>query len=48
MFQEKKIKQRITVALFVAASGKKEKPIVIWKSQNPRCLKRFDMSVLTV
>ena len=40
-------KERITVALFVTlfvtASGKKEKPIVIWKSEN---LKRFDKSVL--
>lgn len=26
----------------------KEKPIVIWKSENPRCLKRFDKSSLPV
>ena len=40
-------KQRITGdAVFVMASGKKEKPIVIWKSEDPRCLKRFDKSVL--
>ena len=44
----KKCKQRITVALFVTASGKKEKPLLIWKSENPRCLKRFDKSVLPV
>ena len=30
------------------ASGVKEKPIVIWKSANPRCLKRFDKSALPV
>ena len=41
-------KQKITVALFVMASGKKEKSIAIWKSENPRCLKRFDKSVLPV
>ena len=33
----KKSKQRFTVAFFVTASGKKEKPIVIWKAENPRC-----------
>ena len=44
----KKIKERFTFAFFVTASGKKEKPIMIWKSENPRCLKRFDKSVLPV
>ena len=44
----KKSKHRITVAFFVSASGVKEKPIVIWKSANPRCLKRFDKSALPV
>ena len=24
--------------IFVTASGRKEKPIVIWKSENPKCL----------
>ena len=38
-------KERITVALFVTASGGKEKPIVIWKSEN---LKSFDKSALPV
>ena len=37
----KKGKHRITVAFFVSASSIKEKPIVIWKSKNPRCLKLF-------
>ena len=33
----KKSKMRVTVAFFVSAAGKKEiKPIVIWKSENPR------------
>lgn len=44
----KKSKHRLTVAFFVSASGVKEKPIVIWKSENPRCLKRFDKSALPV
>jgi len=44
----KKTKQRLTVAFFVNATGKKEKPIVIWKSENPRCLRRFDKSLLPV
>ena len=44
----KKSKQRITLAFFVAASGAKEKPVVIWKSKNPRCLQLFDKSVLPV
>ena len=44
----KKAKERFTVAFFVTAAGKKEKPIVIWKSENPRCLKRFDKSLLPV
>ena len=44
----KKSKHRITVAFFVSATGVKEKPIVIWKSANPRCLKRFDRHTLPV
>ena len=44
----KNSKQRITVAFFVTAAGTKEKPVVIWKSENPRCLKRFDKSALPV
>ncbi len=44
----KKSKQRITVAFFVTANGEKEKPVVIWHSENPRCLKRFDKTVLPV
>ena len=44
----KKSKQRMTVAFFVSASGVKEKPVVIWKSENPRCFKMFDKSILPV
>ena len=42
----KNSKQRVTVAFFVSAAGKKEKPISIWRSENPRCLHRFDKSLL--
>ena len=44
----KKSKQRVTVAFFVSASGTKEKAIFIWNSENPRCLRRFDKSLLPV
>ena len=45
----KKSKMRITVAFFVSAAGKKElKPIVIWKSENPRCFKKLNKSNLPV
>ena len=44
----RKSKKRVTLALFVNASGKKEKPIFIWKSETPRCLRNFDKSVLPV
>ena len=40
----KKSKKRIMVAFFVSAAGTKEKPIVIWKYENPRCLKKFNKS----
>ena len=45
----KRSKRRITVAFFVLADGKKQlKPIVIWKSENPRCLKKFNRGDLSV
>ena len=44
----KKSKQRVTIALFVSASGHKQKPIFIWKSENPKCLHRFHKSCLPV
>ena len=36
------------MAFFVTAAGSKENPVIIWKSQNPRCLKGFDKSLLPV
>lgn len=42
----KNSKQQFTVAFFVTLSGKKERPLLIWKSENPRCLKRFDKAQL--
>ena len=45
----KRSKRRITVAFFVSGDGKKQlKPIVIWKSENPRCLKKFNKGDLPV
>ena len=38
----KKSKQCITVASFISASGQKEKPVVTWKSDNPRYMKNFE------
>ena len=38
----KKLKQRLTVAFFVNATGEKvDQPIVIWKSKLPRCFKKL-------
>lgn len=44
----KNSKQRVTVALIVSAAGTKEKPVVIWKSEKPQCIKCFDKSLLRV
>ena len=44
----KKSNQRFTVALIANAAGGKEKPIVIWKSKNPRCFKGIDKKSLPV
>ena len=41
----KKSKHRFTVVLIVNADGEKEVPIVIWKSEKPRC---FNVSTLPV
>jgi len=32
----------------LCASGIKEKPIVIWKSEKPRCFRGFDINALPV
>ena len=43
-----KSKYRITIAFIVSAAGKKEKLVVIWKYENPRCFKKnFCQSVTT-
>ena len=44
----KKAKQRVTIALLANANGEKEDPIVIWKSENPRCFRRIDKTKLPV
>ena len=45
----KKSKMRITLAFFVSAAEKTElKPIVIWKSENPRCFKKIEKTDLPV
>ena len=38
----KKRRQRLTVAFIVTVAGTMEKPVVIWKSENPCC---FQVSV---
>ena len=45
----KKSKLRLIIAFFVNACGKKEfKPVVVWKSKNPRCFRRVDINHLPV
>ena len=45
----KKCKQRFTVTFIVNGVGKSEgKPIIIWKSENPRCFKGINKSELPV
>ena len=46
---KKKSKQRFTVTFIVNGAGKSEsKPIVIWRSENPRCFKGIKKSTLPV
>ena len=40
--------KRFTTASMVNAAGEKEKPVVIWKSANPRCFRGFDKCQLPV
>ena len=47
-YGEKKSKKRVTLAFFVTASSKKEKPVFIWKLETPWCLQKFDKSVVPV
>ena len=44
----KKSKEQVTVAFFVSVAGTKEKPILIRKSETPRCLQNFEKSALPV
>ena len=44
----KKSKQRFTIAFIANADGGKEKPVVIWKYENPRCFKNLNKSLLPV
>ena len=44
----KKAKQRLTIALIANAAGEKETPIVIWKSEKPRCFKGVKVDRLPV
>ena len=44
----KKSKRRFTIAFMVNAAGEKVKPVVIWKSANPRCFRGFDKRQLPV
>ena len=44
----KKSKQRFTIVFIANAAGGKERPVVIWKSKNPRCFKGISKSDLPV
>ena len=45
----KKSKQRVTIAFFVSAAGKKEKPIFIWKSDSPVvCVDSINLSYQSI
>ena len=44
----KRSKQKFIIVFMVSASGTKEKPIVIWKSEKPRCFRGFDIDALPV
>ena len=44
----KEVSKRQLWHFFVTAAGTKDKPVVIWRSENPRCLRRFDKSALPV
>ncbi|GBM25054.1 Tigger transposable element-derived protein 6 [Araneus ventricosus] len=41
-------KERRTISFCVSASGEKEKPLVIWRCQRPRCFKEKDLNRLGV
>ncbi|GBL88129.1 hypothetical protein AVEN_175116-1 [Araneus ventricosus] len=41
-------KERLTISFCVSAAGEKEKPLVIWRCQRPRCSKGKDLNRLGV
>lgn len=41
-------KERLTISFCVSAAGEKEKPLIIWRSQRPRCFKGKDLNCLGV
>ncbi|GBM72535.1 Tigger transposable element-derived protein 6 [Araneus ventricosus] len=41
-------KERLTISFCVSAAGEKEKPLVIWRCQGPRCFKGKDLNHLGV
>ncbi|GBN13468.1 Tigger transposable element-derived protein 6 [Araneus ventricosus] len=41
-------KERLTISFCVSAAGEKEKPLVIWRCQRPRCFKGKDLNRLGV
>lgn len=44
----KQAKERMTIAFCASAAGEKVKPLIIWKSQRPRCFKGKDISKLGI
>ena len=45
---EKNVNSTSQLRFLVSASGNKERPVVIWKSENPRCMQRFSKVCLPV
>ncbi|GBM11839.1 Tigger transposable element-derived protein 6 [Araneus ventricosus] len=41
-------KERLTISFCVSSAGEKEKPLVIWRCQRPRCFKGKDLNRLGV
>ncbi|GBN90085.1 Tigger transposable element-derived protein 6 [Araneus ventricosus] len=41
-------KERLTISFCVRVAGEKEKPLVIWRCQRPRCFKGKDLNRLDV
>jgi len=47
--EERKVSKSLAyVAFIVNADGGKEKPVVIWKYENPRCFKNLNKNLLPV